>query len=98
MFKKISDFLISTDVQVTKILTQYFKHIAPFKELPFFAGHLTEFTKIILYSLIILSPLLFLKILFPYKRRFTYPILLILTILGICIFAIFLGYMQLLYS
>ena len=98
MFKSIEMQLKLFDSNLTENLDQFFKPLAPFKELPFFADRLPEFTKIIVYSLFILAPLLLLKILFPYRRRFTYPILLVLGVMGLSLFGIFLGFLQLLYG
>ncbi|KKR30592.1 hypothetical protein A2715_00200 [Candidatus Woesebacteria bacterium RIFCSPHIGHO2_01_FULL_39_32] len=98
MFEKILQVVERSNAKLTGNLDQFFKRFAPFKELPFFATHFTDFTKVIIYSFFVLIPLLILKILFPYKRRFTYPILLILGIIGLSLFGIFLGFLQLLYG
>jgi len=98
MLEKSAKIVRAFDADLTGIISQFFKRYAPLKELPFFTSHLTDFTKIIVYSLFILIPLLFLKILFPYKRRFTYPIFFVLGVIGISLVGIFLGFMQLLYA
>ena len=98
MFDKAVKFIENFDADLTKILSHFFEGFTPYKELPFFASHFTDFTKTIVYSFFILVPLLFLKILFPYKRRFTYPIFFVLGVIGISLVGIFLGFMQLLYA
>lgn len=97
MIRLIQEFK-NFDSDLTELINKYLKSYYPSANPPFFSIYLPFYIKTIAYSLFFLVPILFLKILFPYKKVIDYLILIILMILIISVALIFLAFMQFLFQ
>ena len=86
------------DQRLTETIKHYVQGLVPDKNPPTIAAHFTDFFKIIFYSLVILIPFLFLKILHPYNRKLSAVIIVLLGLIGILIFGVILGLIQLAFT
>lgn len=98
MPERVISALKQFDANLTEILNQFFKSFEPFEKLPFFAGNLTNFTKIIIYAFFLLAPLLPLKFLYPYNRPITVFIYFILALMALSLLGIIFAFFQIAYS
>lgn len=98
MLKAIVNRIIASDSDLTLIIRSFVRPYAPYEQPPYFAALLPTFVKIIIYSLIVLTPLLFLKFFYPYKRLVSYIIYAILFICALSVFGIIMGFFQLAFT
>ncbi len=98
MLENIEKSLLNFDSNLRDILDRIYFNYLPSGNLSFFAGHLTEITKAIFYSILVLIPLLPIKFLYPYSKPVTYLIYALLIFIGILVFAIILGFFQIAFS
>ncbi|OGM23598.1 hypothetical protein A2865_03505 [Candidatus Woesebacteria bacterium RIFCSPHIGHO2_01_FULL_39_17] len=83
------------DLRLTQAFKLYLQKLVPYKNPPFLTSYLTDFLKIIFYSLVIMIPFLFLKILHPYNRKVSIIIILLLSVIAFSVVGVFLGFFQL---
>jgi len=92
---KVMQSFIIFDLRLTQNIKHYLEDYIPYDNPPFFAAYSVNFIKIIFYSLCVIIPFLFLKILHPYSQKVTFVIILILLLIAFSVGGVFLGFFQL---
>ncbi|OGM20459.1 hypothetical protein A2714_01365 [Candidatus Woesebacteria bacterium RIFCSPHIGHO2_01_FULL_38_9] len=96
MLEKILELFKAFDANLTLIIKLFLKSYIPYENPPFFSSNITNFTKVIIYSLFLSVPIFAVKVFFPNKkiRKWLY---LLLVASGLSLFGILLGFLQLLF-
>lgn len=98
MFDKIIYSFKSFDSDLEAIINKFLKMYDPYKNPPSIAALMPIFLRVIFYLFVIIIPIFFIKILFPYKKWINILIYVIVFLAGLSVFGILLGFIQLLFT
>lgn len=97
IINKVVKEIVTFDSNFEGYISTLYSRFAQISNPPLIVLLMPDFTKVIAYSLLILIPLLFFKLMRPYSRTLTLVIIAVIGTDGLMVFGVLMGFLQLLY-